>query len=73
MRLPKNPDLAKIYADLLKKDVITFENFERMSKQDSLSATGAYRKVVAKPDDVVFDVIEMQNENEDILMADYMK
>ena len=38
-----------------------------------MSASGAYRKVVTKPDNVVFDIVEMQNENEDLLTADYMK
>lgn len=44
-----------------------------MAIQDSLSCSGAYRKIVTKPDDVIFDIVEMQNENEDLLTADYMK
>lgn len=38
-----------------------------------MSASGAYRKLIAKPEDVVWDVVQMQNENEDLLTADYMK
>ena len=37
-----------------------------------MSASGAYRKIIARPDDVVFDIIEMQNENEDLLTAEYL-
>ena len=43
-----------------------------MAKQDSLSASGSYRKIVAKPEDVVYDVVDMQNENEDLLTANYL-
>ena len=38
-----------------------------------MSASGAYRKLIAKPEDVVWDVVQMQNENEDLLTPDYMK
>ena len=38
-----------------------------------MSASGAYRKIMSMPDDVVFDIVEMQNENEDLLTADYLK
>jgi len=37
-----------------------------------MSASGAYRKILTKADDIVFDVIAMQNENEDLLSAEYM-
>ena len=43
-----------------------------MASQDSLSASGSYRKIVTKPEDVVYDIISMQNENEDLLTADYL-
>ena len=44
-----------------------------MAKFDSMSASGAYRKIVTRPEDVVFDITRMQNENEDLLAVDYMK
>ena len=37
-----------------------------------MSASGAYRKIMSKPDDVVFDIVDMQNENEDLLAAEYL-
>lgn len=37
-----------------------------------MAASGAYRKIMAMPEDVVFDVVDMQNENEDLLAADYL-
>ena len=37
-----------------------------------MSASGAYRKIMSKPEDVVFDIVDMQNENEDLLTADYL-
>ncbi len=44
-----------------------------MASQDSLSASGAYRKIVTKANDIVFDIVDMQNENEDLITADYLK
>lgn len=59
IRMPKNEDLVKIIHDLMTKDGITMTNFAQMAIQDSLSCSGAYRKIVTKPDDVVFDIVEM--------------
>ena len=36
------------------------------------SAHGSYRRVITKPDQVDFSIVEMQNENEDLLSADYL-
>ena len=73
VNLPKNVELAKIITDLLLKDGITMTNFAQMASQDSLSASGAYRKIVTKANDIVFDIVDMQNENEDLIAADYLK
>ena len=73
VRLPQNPELAKLITDLMLEDSLSLENFVTMAKQDSMSASGAYRKIMAKPSEVVFDIVEMQNENEDLLSADYLK
>ena len=43
-----------------------------MASQDQMSASGAYRKIVTKPEDVVYDIIEMQNENEELLTPFYL-
>jgi len=39
---------------------------------EATSASGSYRKIISKPEHVIFDIIEMQNENEDLLTPDYL-
>ena len=36
------------------------------------SCHGAYRKILAKPEDLNFDITEMQNPNEDLLTPHYL-
>ncbi len=48
---------------------------EMFAAQDSVAATtasGDYRKILAKPTDVQFDICKMQNENEDLLTPNYL-
>jgi len=73
VRMPRNPELAQLYHELLLKDGITMDHFTKMASQDSMSASGAYRKIIAKPEDMVYDVVAMQNENENLLTADYLR
>ena len=35
------------------------DSFAKMANQDSMRARGAYRKIVTRPNDVVFDIIDM--------------
>ena len=56
IRMPKNEELGQIYTEILLKDGVSASDFAALSKQDSLSASGAYRKIVARPEDVVFDI-----------------
>ena len=48
------------------------ENFAQLADNDCISASGSYRKIVARPEDVWFDIVEMQNENEDLLTPNYL-
>ena len=59
VNLPKNEDLKKIIIDIMKADGITLDNFAKLAANDCISASGSYRKIVAKPEDVWFDVVEM--------------
>ena len=51
---------------------MSLSNFLQSASLDSISASGAYRKVLAKPAEVVFDVTKMQNENEELLTPNYL-
>ena len=73
VRMPQNAELASIIKGLMQEDGLSMTDFAKMASQDSMSASGAYRKILAMPDDVVFDIVDMQNENEDLLTADYLK
>lgn len=72
INLPKNEELRKIMMDAMLADGITMDNFAGLAANDSISASGSYRKIVTKPEEVWFDIVEMQNENEDLLTPNYL-
>ena len=51
---------------------MSLANFKQLASLDALSASGAYRKILSKPEEVMFDVTEMQNENEELLTPHYL-
>lgn len=53
-------------------DEITMQTFKDQANLEAVSANGAYRKIIAKPEDVDFNIVEMQNQNEDLLEANYL-
>ena len=57
IRMPQNAELAKIYKDFLLEDGLTMTNFAQMAAQDAGAASGAYRKIMTMPEDVVFDIV----------------
>ena len=72
IKMPSNPEVKQIILDILEKDGMSMSNFQQLASHDSLSASGAYRKILAKPDEVIFDITEMQNENEELLTPNYL-
>ena len=43
----------------MQEDRVTMENFAQLADNDCISASGSYRKIVARPEDVWFDIVEM--------------
>ena len=72
VKMPKNEDLLKIFDELLKADGLSLEHFRDQSGVAATSASGSYRRIVTVPDQVQYDIIEMQFENEDLLTFDYL-
>jgi tRNA pseudouridine13 synthase len=72
VKLPKNEQLVGIYNSILEADGLSMAHFHGQQSVEATSASGSYRKIIAKPEDVQFDIVEMQNENEDLLTANYL-
>ncbi|CDW87747.1 trna pseudouridine synthase [Stylonychia lemnae] len=66
-RFPENKELIQIMYDLMSKDNITLNDFERSAQLDGSSSNGSYRKIVAHASDLEYDVVKFQNTNEDLL------
>jgi len=58
---------------LLAKDGVSLDHFQSLTNVSAASATGGYRKIVAMPEQVQYDIIKMQSENEDLLVPDYLE
>jgi tRNA(Glu) U13 pseudouridine synthase TruD len=56
---PNNPDLRKIIEDIMKEDDITIAKFISQSQLVTTSAAGSYRKIVARGEDISFDIVEV--------------
>ena len=72
VRLPTNRDLQQIIVDIMEKDGISLNNFQNQSNVAATSASGSYRRIVVTPSQVQYDIVEMQNENEDLLTPHYL-
>ncbi len=55
----------------MKEDDITIAKFISQSQLVTTSAAGSYRKIVARGEDISFDIVEVQNTNQDLLTVDY--
>ena len=51
--------MKDIIMEILKEDNIDMDNFTEMSKVSGISCHGAYRKILARPEDLNFDIVEM--------------
>jgi hypothetical protein len=47
----------------MKEDDITIAKFISQSQLVTTSAAGSYRKIVARGEDISFDIVEVQNTN----------
>ena len=59
INFPKNEEIKKIITDIMQEDGITIENFAKLAANDCISASGSYRKIVTRPEEVWFDIVEM--------------
>ena len=53
-------------------DGINIGHFTNQSTIQATSAAGSYRRIIQKPTQVVYDIVEMQLENEDLLTPNYL-
>ena len=72
-RMPRHKDLQDIVYHILAKDGIALDHFQQLQQVAATSASGGYRRIVSVPKDVSYDVVKMQNENEDLLVPDYLE
>lgn len=57
----------------MKEDNITMSLFEDHSTLSVTSATGSYRKIIGRAQDIKFDIVECQNTNDDLLTPNYLE
>ena len=55
----------------MEKDHMSIEKFQSHADIVFTSAAGSYRKIIGKATDITFDIVETQNNNNDLLTADY--
>jgi len=67
--IPENNVIGNIIKDLLKQDDITREDFVN-SKQEFF-IRGGYRFLIAKPKDVLHDIMHFNDKDMDIMEAEY--
>lgn len=48
-RMPENQDLQMIILEIMAKDGITIDHFNKISSVAAASATGGYRRIVSVP------------------------
>ena len=52
VKMPKNDEINQIYNELLLADGISMSHFHEQAKVEATSASGSYRRIVAKPEDL---------------------
>jgi tRNA(Glu) U13 pseudouridine synthase TruD len=72
VKMPSNPDMCALIEELMAKDDMSMAKFNAQSALVSTSATGSYRKIVARAEDVTCDIVEVCNPNEDLLTPNYL-
>ena len=71
--MPQNPEMKKLIEDIMLEDNVTMAMFENHAQLSVTSATGSYRKIVGRAQDIKFDIVEVQNTNEDLLTPNYLE
>ncbi len=58
-KLPPNAELQKIINDIMEEDQMSFNNFDQQASMDNFtSAWGSYRKIVARAENIVYDIVK---------------
>ena len=70
-KLPTNEDLNKIMNSYMEEDGINMGHYENQAKLDQSSAYGSYRKIIGFASDILYDIVEFQSTNEDLLTPNY--
>ena len=70
--MPSNADMRGIIEEIMAEDSMTMELFRSHAQLVTTSATGSYRKIVARAEQIVFDIAEIQNTNQDLLTPNYL-
>jgi tRNA(Glu) U13 pseudouridine synthase TruD len=55
--MPKNDEMRKLYEDAMLEDKITMDMFEKHAQLSVTSATGSYRKILGRAQDIKFDIV----------------
>ena len=70
--MPTNPDMCALIEELMGKDGMSMAKFNSQASLVSTSATGSYRKIIARAEDITCDIVEVSNPNEDLLTPNYL-
>jgi len=57
--MPSNADMRGIIEEIMAEDSMTMEMFQSHARTPVTSATGSYRKIVARAEQIVFDIAEI--------------
>mmetsp|Transcript_17628 Transcript_17628/g.29779 ORF Transcript_17628/g.29779 Transcript_17628/m.29779 type:complete len:152 (+) Transcript_17628:1655-2110(+) len=71
VKLPSNPEMSKIIEDIMAEDGINMQTFVQQTLLVITSASGSYRKILGRAQDIEFDLVQTQNTNEDLLTPYY--
>lgn len=72
VKMPAHPGMRKIVEDIMAEDNMSIDKFTSQAQMVSISATGSYRKIIGKAENIQFDIVESTNPSEDLLTPDYL-
>ena len=72
VKLPSNPDMRAIIEEIMAKDNMTIAKFNSQETIMSTSATGSYRKIIQKAENVIFDIVQCCDQSADLLTPNYL-
>jgi tRNA(Glu) U13 pseudouridine synthase TruD len=72
VKMPSNPEMRQIIETIMKEDNMSMDEFNKHASLVTTCAAGSYRKMLAKADDVVFDIVEVTDSSQDLLTPNYL-